>query len=163
MNPDNPLKQFAAVFAAALAIYALSFVWIEHRRNSRGPWEIVFTSTPAGHPTLVILQPALSITNARITFPDETFSFTNGPVALRIDTPREPPVVVPFGKIKYMDLTFLPGVVTLELFGHEIELLPRTLYVNRKEIAWSPALEVTAQSSEKLPPEALAPPAKKKR
>jgi hypothetical protein len=30
----------------------------------------------------------------------------------------------------------LPGTVTLRLFGHEIELLPRVLIIDRKEHPW---------------------------
>jgi hypothetical protein len=41
-----------------------------------------------------------------------------------------------FGRVLYEDLTILPGVVTFDLFGHEIELLPRTLIINKKEIPW---------------------------
>ncbi len=37
-----------------------------------------------------------------------------------------------------MDTTFLPGTVTFELFGHEIELLPRALIIDRQEHAWQP-------------------------
>ena len=32
---------------------------------------------------------------------------------------------------------FLPGVVTMNLLGHEIELMPRTLVIDKKEIPWS--------------------------
>ena len=45
--------------------------------------------------------------------------------------------VVPFGECIYQDLMFLPGVVTMNLLGHEIELMPRTLVIDKKEIPWS--------------------------
>ena len=32
---------------------------------------------------------------------------------------------------------FLPGVVTMNLLGHEIELMPRTLVIDKKEIPWT--------------------------
>jgi hypothetical protein len=35
-----------------------------------------------------------------------------------------------------MDTTFLPGTVTFELFGHEIELLPRVLMIDHEERPW---------------------------
>jgi hypothetical protein len=35
-----------------------------------------------------------------------------------------------------MDTTFQPGTVTFQLFGHEIELLPRTLVLDRQEHGW---------------------------
>ena len=34
---------------------------------------------------------------------------------------------------------FLPGIVTMNLLGHEIELMPRTLVVDKKEVPWSTA------------------------
>ena len=36
----------------------------------------------------------------------------------------------------FQDPTFLPGTVTLRQFGHEIELLPRVLIIDKKEIPW---------------------------
>jgi hypothetical protein len=30
-----------------------------------------------------------------------------------------------------------PGVVTMNLLGHEIELMPRTLVIDKKEVPWS--------------------------
>ena len=49
---------------------------------------------------------------------------------------------VPFGKVIFEDLTFLPGVVTFDLFGHEIELLPRTLIVNKRGIPWQSGVTI---------------------
>ena len=43
---------------------------------------------------------------------------------------------MPFGRVKFEDLTYLPGTVTFDFFGHEIELIPRTLYINRKPRPW---------------------------
>ena len=51
--------------------------------------------------------------------------------------------------VKYADLTYLPGVITLELFGHEIELLPRTLYVNRHAIPWTAGTNLTLHASDR--------------
>jgi hypothetical protein len=35
-----------------------------------------------------------------------------------------------------MDTTFLPGTLVFELFGHEIQLLPRVLTIDKKEQPW---------------------------
>jgi hypothetical protein len=43
---------------------------------------------------------------------------------------------VPFGEVIFQDLTFLPGTVTFNFFGHEVELLPRTLIIDKQEHAW---------------------------
>jgi hypothetical protein len=37
-----------------------------------------------------------------------------------------------------MDLRFLPGTVTFQLYGHEVELLPRALMIDRQEHPWKP-------------------------
>jgi hypothetical protein len=42
----------------------------------------------------------------------------------------------------YEDLTFLPGVVTFDLLGHEVELLPRALVVNKKLVEWQSGMTV---------------------
>ena len=34
---------------------------------------------------------------------------------------------------------FLPGVVTMNILGHEIELMPRTLVIDKKEVPWDSA------------------------
>jgi hypothetical protein len=43
---------------------------------------------------------------------------------------------VPFGKCVFLDTTFLPGTVVLDLFGHEVQLLPRVLTIDHVEHAW---------------------------
>ena len=41
---------------------------------------------------------------------------------------------------------FLPGIVTMNLLNHEIELMPRTLVIDKKEVAWStPGAQITLQ------------------
>jgi hypothetical protein len=115
---------------------------------------VTFTQNSAGAPTLIIAQPRLSITNVRIIFPSETLPVTNTAGAFAFDDagtnhqspratllfaqPRPVPYEVPFGKCVFMDTTFLPGTITFDLFGHEIELLPRALIIDREEHRWRP-------------------------
>jgi hypothetical protein len=47
---------------------------------------------------------------------------------------------------------YLPGTVTLELFGHEIELLPRVLIIDRKEHPWKSGTTISLVVSEDNPP-----------
>jgi len=58
------------------------------------------------------------------------------PITLIFREPRPVPYSVPFGKCVFMDTTFLPGTVTFQLFGHEIELLPRVLIIDHAEHPW---------------------------
>jgi hypothetical protein len=57
---------------------------------------------------------------------------------------------LPFGECIYQDLMFLPGVVTMNLLGHEIELMPRTLVIDKKEVPWvTPGNRITLQPQPK--------------
>ena len=136
MKSDNPLKHFVVAFAIALVFYAVAYQAIEHRRVRKGPWQVTFTEGPGGHPLVRIDQPTLAITNVQLHFPDDRASLTNAVRALDFATPRPVPYEVPFGRCVFMDTTFLPGTVTLQFFGHEIELLPRVLILDHREHPW---------------------------
>ena len=147
-------KQIVLAFLAVLVIYLGFYHWIEYRRHVRGPWELIFASDDGGTPSLTIHQRGLRLEH-RLEFTGETVAPTNLPVTVVVDRPgRE----VPFGRIIYEDLTFLPGVVTFDLFGHEVELLRRVLLVNKREIDWNAAGPVVLRAEDKpsVPP---APPA----
>src|SRR5258708_5713870 len=136
MKRDNPAKHFILTFLIALAVYAVFYYGIEHRRTRKGPWQVAFKRSETGEPTFVIDQPALGISNVRIQFAAETLFATNLPVTLAFSQPREVPYNLPFGRCVFMDTTFLPGTVTFQLFGHEIELLPRVMIIDHEEHAW---------------------------
>jgi hypothetical protein len=158
MKRDNPAKHFIIAFIIALAGYVLFYHFIENRRTRKGPWQVTFTNSPAGVPAIVVNQPALSISNVQIHFPSgivasSQSSITNyqSPVTnhLVFNRPRPVPYDVPFGKCIFMDTTFQPGTLTFQLFGHEIELLPRTLILDRQEHGWQSGeiIALTAQTS----------------
>jgi hypothetical protein len=172
MNKDNPLKHFVCAFLLALVIYAVFYASIERRRARNGPWQVTFTNDPAGSPAVLINQSRLSISNVQISFPGETFSsakvtITNpaltalkpgddGPplnagVTLIFDQPRQVPYDLPFGKCIFMDTTFLPGTVTFQFFGHEIELLPRVLMIDHEEHPWRPREAISLRRARVLP------------
>jgi len=138
MKPEGPAKHFILAFLLALAGYIIIYKVIEHRRVQNGPWRVSFTTGRKAVPTIVIDQLRLGITNVQLCFAGETPPATNGPVTLDFGQPRPVPYEVPFGKCVFMDTTFLPGTVTLQLFGHEIELLPRVLVIDRQEHPWRP-------------------------
>ncbi len=133
MKSDNLLRHLVVPFVIAVVVYVISYSWIEHRRTRKGPWEVTFTNDASGAPALVINQPALAITNLQITFPGET-NRTNA--TLSFETPQPVPWDLPYGKCVFMDTTFLPGTITIDLFGHEIELIPRVLTIDQKEMPW---------------------------
>lgn len=136
MNDGRSLRNLLlGAGLAALIFYVAGFSLNEYLRWRRGPWEVRFE--PGNEPRLIVSQRHLGIAGVTLVFPGES---AEGSVAVvRFETPQQR---VPFGVVKYDDLTYLPGVVTLDLFGHEIELLPRTLYVNRRAIPWPQAERV---------------------
>ena len=76
---------------------------------------------------------------------------TNVPERVLFNRPLQP---VPFGKVIYEDLTFRPGVVTFNLFGHEVEFLPRALVLNKREVPWhsGDSIRLTAAQKPAEPP-----------
>jgi hypothetical protein len=132
MRSDGAIKHFAIAFAIAVVLYIVSFSWIQHRRVFKGPWEITFATDVAGQPSLMISEPVLKISQT-IAFPGQKIAPANLARAQRFD---EAVTNLPFGQMIFQDPTFLPGTVTMRLFGHDIELLPRVLIVDKKEIPW---------------------------
>ena len=136
MQLKGPVKHLILAFLLALLGYIVFYQAIEYRRIRKGPWRVTFTHNVAGAPAILIDQPKLAITNVQLSFAGELLRATNRPVTLVFDQPRPVPYAMPFGNCVFMDTTFLPGTVTLQLFGHEIELLPRVLVLDRQEHQW---------------------------
>ena len=124
MKPEGLAKPVLVAFLLALAGYSVFYAAIEHRRTRQGPWRVTFARNAVGAPAIRIDQPRLGITNVEVGFAGAVPPATNLPFTLVFDQPKPVPYAVPFGKCVFMDTTFLPGTVTLQLFGHEIELLP---------------------------------------
>jgi len=133
MPRERLLKAVGLVFLGAVLLYLLAFYGIEYARNRKGGWQVTFQSDNAGVPQLLIAQPVLGIRDVHVVFPEQRLTRQNLEECVRFD---EPLTAVPFGKVIYLDTTFLPGSIVLELFGHEVQLLPRTLIVDRKETPW---------------------------
>ena len=160
MDSSDKLPRHLAVgFILALVIYASFFTCDQRMRHRKGPWDVTFSSNSAGFPAIVINQPSLSITNVQVIFDSETPTNALGRIIF-----NKPQQAIPFGKVKFEDLTYLPGSVAFDFFGHEVELLPRTLYLNKVEHPWKSGAVFALQPNQKLPPEASVDPrAKKKR
>jgi hypothetical protein len=134
MKSDNLLRHLAIPFGIAVLVYVVFYAGIEHRRTRKGPWQVTFTNDASGAPTLIINEPSLAISNVQITFPAVKNQAET--TSLSFSQPREVPYDVPFGKCVFMDTTFLPGTIVFELFGHEIQLIPRVLTIDKKEMPW---------------------------
>jgi hypothetical protein len=134
MQSSGPLKHFVIPFLIAIAIYVVFYTGIEHRRTRNGPWEVVFTND-AGIPSLVIVETQLKISNLKINFPGETASPSTNSTMI-FAQPQQVPFDVPFGRCIFEDTTFQPGTVVFKMFGHEIQLLPRVLTIDKLEYPW---------------------------
>ena len=151
MKSDNLPRNAVFVFALALVAYIVAYSGLEARRTRQGPWQITFTNDAAGAPVLLINQPALAITNVQIGFPGAPLPPpTNAVTALALVEPLPVPFAVPFGQCVFMDATSLPGTLAFELFGHEIQLLPRVLTIDKVEQPWRSGALLT------LPPAKVA-------
>lgn len=155
-----PLLPAAGVFAAAVVIYFACFGALEHLRNRKGPWILEFATDSAGGPSLSIRQSALGIQEVQLIFVGEQHTNLGTRIQVTLDKPLKP---LPFGARISEDLMFLPGTEAIQMFGHEVEFAPRTLVVNRKEVAWQSNQVIRLTVAEKLSPEMLKPPSPKKR
>jgi hypothetical protein len=172
MHSKGSLRHFILAFVLAAVGYAACYLGIEHWRARKGPWRVTFTHNPARAPVITIDQPRLAITNVQIIFTSETLSDSNAPGVFPADLshpnspdanhpgpettllfaqPRTVPYEVPFGRCVFLDLSSLPGSATFELFGHEIQLLPRVLIINRQEYPWQPNATITLHPAPTTP------------
>lgn len=139
MKSSGPLKHFVLALVIAIPLYFISFSYIENRRTRHGPWQVTFTNE-AGVPELIINEPKLKLANLKIVFPGEPASATNA--TLTFTQPQQVPFNVPFGQCVFEDTTFQPGTIVFLLFkndnspGHEIQLMPRVLTIDKQEHAW---------------------------
>jgi hypothetical protein len=144
------VRSIAITFAVAMVFYFIAYHWLSKKQTARGPWHVTFTKDNKGVPELIIAQPALNIANVRVRFPGETLTATQRSGVVDFAKPKMP---VPFGEVVYDDLMFLPGTLVLDCFGHEIEMLPRTLVLNRKTVAWTNNVTHDLTAEMKLAPE----------
>ncbi len=133
---DNLLRHAVPVFIVCVIGYALLYGCDAKLRTSRGPWSVTFDVTADQTPRLTISQPSYGIKNVDILFPGESITLTNGATDILFTHPK---VELPFGEIRHHDLMYQPGVVTLLVFNHEIELIRRGLFIDRQEFSWQEA------------------------
>jgi hypothetical protein len=145
-SSDRLSRHLLIGFLIALVLYAVIFSADQMMRKRKGPWQVQFTTNAQGFATIIVNEPSLKVTNVQIQFIDE--HATNfGSVSFA--SPLRP---TPFGRTKFEDLTYLPGSVAFDFFGQEVELLPRVLYINKKEHPWKPNEVHVVNPEDKLPP-----------
>ena len=133
MKRERLIQHLLIAFGAALVVYGVAFGVIEFLRTRKGGWQVTFQTDAAGVPEVRVSQPWLRITNVSFQFPEGQTALTNLQRTIVFD---QPITNVPFGQVVYLDTTFLPGAIVFDLFGHEVQLLPRVLLVDRQETPW---------------------------
>lgn len=134
--PRDPFwKEALLVFAACVVLYAAGFAAVQRWRARGGPWEVTFRVEARGTPVLEISQRRLGIADVTLRFTATNLPPDPAGTRVRFDEPAQRDRL-PFGRVEFLDTTFLPGTVTLELFGHQVELLPRVLTVDKLERPW---------------------------
>lgn len=153
MQSNRLVRDILILFVVVFVLYLAAFHGVEHLRHRSGGWRVEFATRANGQAAVRISQPKLGIRRVELVFPEEQpgATATNLPAVLEFTGPQDTPFPAPFGRVIYQDLTFLPGAVTFDLFGHEIELLPRTLIVNRREQPWRPEMSLTLWATNKVP------------
>jgi hypothetical protein len=91
----------------------------------------------------------VGVTNLQITFPGETNRIEK--ISMTFSEPRVVPYDIPFGKCVFMDTTFLPGTIVFDLFGHEIQLIPRVLTIDKTEIPWQSEKSIAVSGTNSAP------------
>ncbi len=141
---EGILKHFFAAFCLAVLCYVSFYSCDQYMRLRKGPWELNFRAEGDGTPNVVINQPAIGITNVTLRLVGE--SAVLEPKSVKFTGPG---MEIPFGKIVFFDTTYLPGTLTLDLFGHEVEFMGRTMVLNFKEHAWQSGEIVTLEPDQK--------------
>ena len=152
---QGPTRKLATVFGTILAVYCLVFILDGFLRKRKGPWNVSFEKGNPGEVVIQISHEKLKIHGAQVRIqasPETLASFTN--TVIKFQSPADKP---PVGQLLYTDLTFLPGVVTLEIEGQEIELLPRSLVVNRSARGWDSSAPILLTPKDRLPEGPAAP------
>jgi hypothetical protein len=151
MKKKGAVRQFLIAFLITAIAYAVLFTVVEKMRGRKGPWQVSFGEA-AGEPAIVIDQPRLGITNVTLVF--EGQSAERSPLQRppwRFAEARPVPFDVPYGRVIFLDTTFLPGTVTMQLFGHEIEFIPRVLVLDNEEHAWRSGETIRVAPAKTLP------------
>jgi hypothetical protein len=152
---ERTLKKFFGIFIATLFLYVTIYGGCEAYRVRNGAWHLTFDKQPDGTPVLRIEHPRLLTGGpVSIRFPGENAPrVTNGPITYVYSRPDTNST--PFGPMFFVDTTQLPGTVALGAFGHVVEMVPRTLFVDFKEVPWVAGTNLTLLPESKPAPERL--------
>jgi hypothetical protein len=138
---DSIVRHVVIACGLALALYVIGFWGAQYLRERKGAWVVEFATDPSGRPSLAVFQESLGVRGVRLVFPDARIEPMPAVQRVVFDAPDKASAL-PFGAVTFLDTTFLPGTVTLGLFGHEVELLPRVLIIDKQEHVWARELKL---------------------
>lgn len=145
------LKRGIIIFLVTLVVYAALFTGIERLRTYKGPWEVTFTRAASNESAIRINQHTIGVTNVVIVFSGTTATNTS-PVTMKFAQLLPPPYPVPYGDCIFMDITFQPGTVVLNLYGHQIQLMPRVLTIDDREMPWHSSEQISLPARKPVEP-----------
>lgn len=142
------------LFIITLFIYITAFGACQAYRRRNGAWSLTFTHQTNGNPLLRIDHPKILGPNpVTLEFPGEVSPRSDLPITAVFNQPITNRM--PFGPILFIDSSILPGTVTLNAFGHAVEMIPRTLFLDFKEFGWPAGSNIIVAASNKPAPEKL--------
>jgi hypothetical protein len=149
MHVDRLSRHLLTAFLLALGLYAAGYWLIESRRTVQTPWVVGFETDAGGKTRLFIRQESLGLGPVEIEL---NLPGTNPPLArteIFFAKPEPVPFATPVGRCVFLDTTFLPGTVALDVAGVKLQMLPRALTVGTNEFSWGqvPVVEVAADGS----------------
>ena len=153
---DTPpmVKKLFWTFIATLFLYVTIYGGCQAMRVRGGPWNVTYALGEGGVPELRIEHPRLlGPMPVTLRFPGEKPVRTDLPITAVFSAPITN--AMPFGPVIFVDTTQLPGTVTLNCFGHVVEMVPRTLFIDLKEVPWSPATNLLLSPTTKPDPSKL--------
>ena len=105
------------------------------RNNYNHAWVFTFKSEPS----------RIEIKNKKI-FPLKTVTIIIKGVSLPNSFDKEitfdkKVINIPIGKIKFQDITCLPGRIIIQIDNHTIDCMERALIINGREILWTQAVK----------------------
>jgi hypothetical protein len=119
------------VGAIAVLLVASMFSQVWRNTSDSDKWQLCLLKSPRGAIDIAINQPRLRIKDATLR---TSVPWNEGTVATCsvVDQKRQPP----FGTIVFSDFTALPGRLKLRVVDHVVDIMPRAIIVDGKEIAW---------------------------
>lgn len=147
----SSVKHVFVLFVATLFGYVTIYGGCQMVRRKGGPWNLTYAIGSNGVPELRIEHPkVLGPSPVIVSFPGEKPTRTDLPITAVFSVPITN--AMPFGPVIFVDNTLLPGTVCVNCFGHVVELVPRTLFIDMQDVGWAPGTNIVLSTTNKPDP-----------